>query len=513
MKTLTLFICLALAFCFNSYGQENSFIYNLDTSGYITPMTVYQTHDGGWIIGGGTAENGDDKYVAIKLDANGELEWQTMYNNWKNQGYHLCINNDSSYVLVSKSLDYVEEAAEQFHFNGGIMRLDQLGNVIWSKSYGGAPGQGEYGYNFDDKLYNVCVTTGNKIVAVGLSNSYSQIGGNEMPWIICTDQEGNQLWDYYYETPEYWGMFPGVCPTDDGGIIAAGFFVDPDDDNISILYNRALIVKLNENGEVVWEKLWRRNGLPTLIRSITPMNDGNYAICGAAYRCLGDGYDCSPSPIIAVIDDNGEVLWSKTFAYHPIMIESWARDIEVTPDDDIIITGSFNFPTVYNEMSWAFAFIIKVYKTGNILWDKLFGNEEFMSTFFSVCYNKTDSSYSTVGRIQPMDKLPAYPIFLKTDSLGNSELPLNSNYILNSISKAGFNDYFAIYPNPARDYIIIELSGNERNTVVTIFDLFGKEIINTNLNSEHNTIDVSMLKPGVYLVKTQSGLRSKFIKH
>lgn len=59
---------------------------------------------------------------------------------------------------------------------------------------------------------------------------------------------------------------------------------------------------------------------------------------------------------------------------------------------------------------------------------------------------------------------------------------------------------FEIYPNPADQEFIISLL-NAENTALTIFNQMGEVVMNQNLNQLKNTIDVSGLSSGIYLVK------------
>jgi hypothetical protein len=71
-------------------------------------------------------------------------------------------------------------------------------------------------------------------------------------------------------------------------------------------------------------------------------------------------------------------------------------------------------------------------------------------------------------------------------------LGVNSN-VLNSVS---------IYPNPAKNSFNIKSDGINIDTI-TVFNLDGKTVLKSN-NNTTNTVDVSSLTKGVYLVKLQS---------
>ena len=57
-----------------------------------------------------------------------------------------------------------------------------------------------------------------------------------------------------------------------------------------------------------------------------------------------------------------------------------------------------------------------------------------------------------------------------------------------------------IYPNPANDFVVIEAKNISE---ITILDLSGKVIYQTNTNSPKTRIDISSFNTGVYLLSVK----------
>lgn len=77
-----------------------------------------------------------------------------------------------------------------------------------------------------------------------------------------------------------------------------------------------------------------------------------------------------------------------------------------------------------------------------------------------------------------------------------------------------FTDELVIYPNPAKDVLNINALDVNDSMIYTIFDITGKRIMNSKLQS--STIDVSHLAPGNYILRIVSGTSiksQKFIKN
>ena len=74
---------------------------------------------------------------------------------------------------------------------------------------------------------------------------------------------------------------------------------------------------------------------------------------------------------------------------------------------------------------------------------------------------------------------------------------------------------FDTYPNPATDFVTLQLASNTDNAVVAFYDSVGKIALQTNITNTQNKVDVNDLASGIYLIKIISGNRigtQKFIK-
>ena len=60
---------------------------------------------------------------------------------------------------------------------------------------------------------------------------------------------------------------------------------------------------------------------------------------------------------------------------------------------------------------------------------------------------------------------------------------------------------FAMYPNPAKTDLNIVLPSNLENVQVEVYDILGKRILKKDLQASFNTLDVTNIKAGIYLIK------------
>jgi hypothetical protein len=67
-----------------------------------------------------------------------------------------------------------------------------------------------------------------------------------------------------------------------------------------------------------------------------------------------------------------------------------------------------------------------------------------------------------------------------------------------------------VYPNPVNDQLFIEV---DEPSELVIIELTGKEVLHEILKSGVNTVNVNSITPGVYFIRTSSGVNVKFVKN
>jgi PKD repeat protein len=62
---------------------------------------------------------------------------------------------------------------------------------------------------------------------------------------------------------------------------------------------------------------------------------------------------------------------------------------------------------------------------------------------------------------------------------------------------------FSVYPNPAKNRLEIELNVSSENTVFTLINMLGKEVLKSEFMSNNQTIDLRDISTGVYIVRLE----------
>jgi len=176
-----------------------------------TGSSLIQTSDAGFMITGFTysydAGNGD--IWVIKTDENGMEQWNMTYGgNGYDTGSDVIETRDGHFVIVGG----IKPTGKSWR-DACIMKIDDQGNVIWTKLYGGSD---------LDVATSVIQTADESYVLAATTQSYglSPAGGSEA-WILKLDKMGNMIWN---KTIGGRGTdtFSDLIETVDGGFILGG---------------------------------------------------------------------------------------------------------------------------------------------------------------------------------------------------------------------------------------------------------------------------------------------------
>jgi len=156
-------------------------------------------NDDGWYvltldegcITAGYSEKGENiknrDIFLVRLNNNGEELWNRTYGGKGSDVAKAIIKNDSnSFIILGSTTSYGKKNS-----NIWIIMIDNLGNEIWNKTYGGDgwdEGNGIISKNSDE------------FIIVGNTNSYGY--GEDDIWLINIDNEGKELWNKTYGGPK-----------------------------------------------------------------------------------------------------------------------------------------------------------------------------------------------------------------------------------------------------------------------------------------------------------------------
>lgn len=426
---------------------------------------------------------------------------------------------------------------------------------------------GNYKLSFDYGIQLLEVSDGYIIMGVNeedqeyVHTGIPSICDTTRPMYIKVDKQGNILWNKRYENNtclfttnsfiknsnnEYIGVGNSLTAGDTCGFSPTPYIVD----------NQLYIQKINDNGDLVWQKTIGESINKTVQSavSIVPTNDGNYFIVGEDNNYtwllkineLGDTlwsktfaslHDKSPSSIskinnaylifandnvlsmshITKIDELGNLLWTKTLPY---------RFNTVTSTSD----GNFALLRYDKPLTTVYSILSKIDTDVNVLWEKSYT----IYASNSLCETKDGNfiiAYKDFAKVSPNDDIfwnkrfwgqsnlnPPYQILnviptsdggylttgyydgdtflIKTDCNGNIIWD-NSSCLLTTE-----NDVL-LFPNPFNDIITIQIPSINKDidkVTIKITNLLGQNIYSNDYSNQNIFIlNTSIFAQSVYI--------------
>ncbi|MBO9566212.1 MAG: gliding motility-associated C-terminal domain-containing protein [Niastella sp.] len=173
--------------------------------------------------------------------------------------------------------------------DGFLLKIDQLGAVQWSKTFGAAR---------TDGFYRVILTSDGGFMAVGQTKSYGYLTG--AAWAVKTDAAGNLQWNRQFgENTTFGEIASNVIQASNGSYYITGR------QNNNPGTGNVLVIKLDATGTLLWSKIFddsdSDNGT-----SIMEDNGGILVSGTSRSTTWHDAF-------LMKLDVNGNVQWSKKY--------------------------------------------------------------------------------------------------------------------------------------------------------------------------------------------------------
>lgn len=263
--------------------------------------SVINLSDGSYIVAGKIYPSPIGDIGIFKINSSGSLDWGKKYGLGGGIANEVKQTSDGSFVIVGICSGDI-----------WILKVDADGELDWKKNFGGIG---------DDKGYAIQETSDGFIIAgetVLAGRTDSDI------WIFKIDNKGtNVLWEHVSGGTGYDAAY-SIQRTSDGGYIAAGKKSSSAGDA------DFWIGKLNSDGKLEWEKTYGGSG-HEIARSIQQTSDGGYIVAGETTTPAGD-----IDFLILKLNGNGDIVWEKTYGASGNDI---ARSIQQTTDGGYVVAG------------------------------------------------------------------------------------------------------------------------------------------------------------------------------
>lgn len=493
-----------------TYGGKGS-----DGGGYMS-----KTDDDGFVIVG--SSNSEDIYnnkggadiIVYKLNKDLETEWFKSFGGSRDEASTCIIQTkDKGFIIAghSKSNDGDIDTNRGYD-DVLVLKIDSLGGLERSKTYGG----NEY-----DMAQSIIQTNDGSYVIAGLT--YNELGYTDL-LIIKVNSDGNILWQKTLggQKDEYANS---ILETKDDGLLIVSHSESKDENIDGKGKFDAWLLKLNPNGDVVWQRTY---GGPNsdILNSIILTTDNNYLLVGRSYSTIGDvdKNQGGPDFWILKIDLFGNIIWSKTYG-------GSYTDYAVSVINDVNggyvfvgNTASKDGDIDYNNGILNYC-IYSINSEGVINWSNTYGgsDRDFVG---SVC-KSVDGHYLLSGYVFSADgdvkgssgNSDMWIIKVKYDSKNFQSDTSDSTFSIvnptSSIINSDNNINFTVRPNIASNManVSVELTENGATTL-ELFDSQGRKLQTVLSGAQESgikeiPIDVSQYPSGRYYLKLTTPTISK----
>jgi len=123
-----------------------------------------------------------------------------------------------------------------------------------------------------------------------------------------------------------------------------------------------------------------------------------------------------------------------------------------------------------------------------------------------MCNNPQGYLTHTNSRVDTAVWLTQTGVAMNRDDVVEAAIDWIKNYVAIEEKDAFKNTDLNVYPNPAGNYLIIEITSKAHKPIegtVTLSDVNGRVVISQPLRTSKETLNLSGLPPGIYLVKIE----------
>jgi hypothetical protein len=287
-----------------------------------------------------TQNAGSQDFWLLKISSNGTLLWEKTFGfSGADYGTSLIQTNDNGYLLtgvldVTASGGQGNAKSTAVNHSGGdywAIKTDLSGNLEWSKFFGGS---------FTEIPLGIVETIDHNFIIAGSSDSadfnVSNNKGTYDFWIIKISSIGDLIWEKSFGGSGI-DEARAITNTNDGNFMVVG---DTRSVDIDVSTNNGAadvwIVKFSTEGNLIWEKTIGGTSFDAA-RAISKTQDNGFLIAGSS-RSLDTNFENNGQndALILKIDKDGNLLWQKTIGGSEI---DFLYDITELNNKTIIAVG------------------------------------------------------------------------------------------------------------------------------------------------------------------------------
>jgi len=252
-----------------------------------------------------------------------------------------------------------------------LVKLDKNLNIQWKRCYGGT--KAETGNRIILDPAGGYIFVGSTASGDGdvIGNPNSGGGSLRSIWLVKIDDNGNIVWQKCLGSTGRSDNANSLVRTADGGLVISGSTASAAPPNSWPGYHGAtdmLVIKTSADGTIEWSKCYGGSGIESA-GYLVKDNDGGYLLTGSTTSSDGDvgmSLGIGEDGWLAKLSSNGSIVWSKVFGGSK---SDNPRSILVR-DTTIYVLGSSSSLDPSSTGAWLLSF----QKNGTMNWQKIFGS-------------------------------------------------------------------------------------------------------------------------------------------
>ncbi len=454
---------------------------------------------------------GVDLWVG-KLDSDGVLTWSYLYGGSEtDKGFDILQTDDGGYMVAGMTASFDGDVTgHQGSWNNDfwVLKLSPEGELTWAKCYGGPN---------DESGAAIAQTTEGDFYIAGTTYSDDgditiNLGENDF-WVIKIDSDGTLL----HQKSIGGSMVDegiSLCATADNGCIVCGRTFSSDNDAVGYHDGSDMLVaKLSTTLTVEWSACYGGSETEEC-NSIVQLDDESFAALGyTSTHNNGDvtghhGSQGTDDFWLLKLSSTGDLTSAKCFGGSS---DDQANGLIATSDGNFVLCGLTNsndgdVSGFHTSMFEPDVWVAEVNSIGDLIWQRCCGGSA-QDEGFNV-FELSNNTFVVTAFTYSSN-------FDVTNNYGSADAWIFKITNLSEISNAIDDGMLTVYPNPANDYLNIEISDANNYCFVEISNIVGSVLKSSRLNNNQNIIDISDLSKGVYFVHVtigESKITNKIIK-
>ena len=459
--------------------------------------------------------HGKSDYWVLSVDSLGNILWSKTYGGMNDDlSSQMLSCGDKEYILFGSTSSTDGDITDQHGGNDyWAVKIDSIGGIIWQRCLGGS---------CTDLADKICMSADSDYYyCIGYSCSTDgDVTGNKGIydlWIVKLNRNGSIKWERSFGSSEIdWGQ--SLTATSDGGVIVGGLTGYEDEDVQCTLHGNydSWLLKLDSTGTVAWQHCYGGSNDEN-VNGIVTTNDGGYIFVGQTSSNDGDvSGNHGANDIWAVkIDSLGDLKWQHCFGGSQ---NEYVSFIKPSIDGNFYIGGSTfsNDGDVHQNHSiypyFQDMWLIKITPLGNLLWQICLGGDG--DDFLNDVLELSSGKILLLGSTRTDNS--SGNVYCNHHGPGTYDawilsLSDTTNFGNNEIK--GESSKIEIVPNPAIDEVTFQYS-LDRNSLlneIVIFDELGNVITIISLPDHEGNIqwNTKNINSGIYYYRVRNDRFSK----